>query len=228
MIDAHLQRLLGAECRGYRHKTVKPRSAATVRNYAIEPGRLFEKAVRLGYIETNPCRKVEKPSVDNAIVRYLSDEEREALLREYKASESPDLYPFVLFCLTTGCPKGEAEALLWINVDLKRRWATFPKTKNGTSRGVPLTNAVAALLEARGRSGARVLPVDITKAWHGAVARARLQGRFRFHDLRHSCGSAMVQHGANLAEVATLLGHKSLQMTVRYSHVGHAGTTSQI
>ena len=46
---------------------------------------------------------------------------------------------------------------------------------------------------------------------------------FRFHDLRHSCGSALVQNGANLAEVATLLGHKSLQMTLRYSHVGNAG-----
>jgi integrase len=45
---------------------------------------------------------------------------------------------------------------------------------------------------------------------------------FRFHDLRHSCASALVQNGANLAEVATLLGHKGLQMSLRYAHVGNA------
>ena len=54
-----------------------------------------------------------------------------------------------------------------------------------------------------------MFPVDITKAWHTAVARAGIVN-FRFHDLRHRCASALVQNGANLAEVATLLGHKGL------------------
>lgn len=44
---------------------------------------------------------------------------------------SSDLYPFTLFCVTAGCLKGEAAALLWLNVDLRRRWATFEQTKNG-------------------------------------------------------------------------------------------------
>ena len=57
-----------------------------------------------------------------------------------------------------------------------------------------------------------------------AIARAGIVN-FRFHDLRHSCASALVQNGANLAEVATLLGHKGLAMTLRYSHVGNAGTS---
>ena len=69
-----------------------------------------------------------------------------------------------------------------------------------------------------------MFPVDITKAWHTALARAGIVN-FRFHDLRHSCASALVQNGANLAEVATLLGHKGLAMTLRYSHVGNAGTS---
>ena len=62
-------------------------------------------------------------------------------------------------------------------------------------------SVVCALLEARGRSDPRVFPVDITQAWHTAIDRAGI-ANFRFHDLRHSCGSAMVQNGANLAEVA--------------------------
>ena len=225
LIALHRDLLLGADCcGGHRHKTSKPRSAATVRNYLIELSRLFALAVKeLRVMDANPCARVTRPKVSNEIVRYLSDDERIALLAACKASDSPDLYLFVLFALTTGARKGEIAALEWKRVDLKRRWATFPRTKNGDPRGVPLTTTVCALLSARPRDQGRVFNVDITKAWHAAIARAGIEN-FRFHDLRHSCGSAMVQAGANLAEVATLLGHKSLQMTLRYSHVGNAGT----
>jgi integrase len=225
MIALHRDRLLGADCHGHNHKTAKPRSPATVRNYLIELSRLFTLAVKeLRVMDANPCASVKKPKASNEVVRWLSDDERTALLPVCKASDSPDLYTFVLFALTTGARKGEIAALEWAQVDLPRRWATFPRTKNGDARGVPLTTAVCGLLAARERTSPLVFPVDITKAWHTAVDRAGLVN-FRFHDLRHSCASALVQNGANLAEVATLLGHKGLQMTLRYSHVGNAGTS---
>jgi len=225
MIALHRDRLLGERCSGYRHKTSKPRAPATVRNYLIELGRLFALAVKeLRVMESNPCVRVKKPKASSGVVRFLSDDERAALLAASKESDSPDLYAFVLFALTTGARKGEIASLEWAQVDLKRRWAIFPRTKNGDSRGVPLTAAVCALLDARKRDGERVFPVDITRAWHTAIARAKIED-FRFHDLRHSCGSALVQNGANLAEVATLLGHKGLAMTLRYSHISNAGTS---
>jgi integrase len=225
LIALHRDRLLGADCRGYNHKTVKPRSPATVRNYLIELSRLFAMAVKeMRVMDANPCASVRKPKGSTEVVRWLSDDERTALLAACKASDSPDLYAFVLFALTTGARKGEIERLEWAQVDLQRRWATFPRTKNGDARGVPLTTAVCALLTDRSRTAAVVFPIEISKAWHTAVARAGIEN-FRFHDLRHSCASALVQNGANLAEVATLLGHKGLQMTLRYAHVGNAGTS---
>jgi len=239
-IALHRDRLLGADCRGHNHKTSKPRSSATVRNYLIELGRLFALAVKeLRVMEVNPCARVTKPKASNEVVRFLSDEERVALLAACKESDQADLYAFALFALTTGARKGEVAGLEWPQVDLARRWAIFPKTKNGDARGVPLTNTVCSLLTARLAERKpfvapytkeqyalwlRVFPVDITRAWHGAIKRAKVEN-FRFHDLRHSCGSAMVQNGANLAEVATLLGHKGLAMTLRYSHISNAGTS---
>jgi integrase len=173
LVAQHRDRLLGADCRGYNHKTVKRRSSATVRNYLIELSRLFALAVKeLRVMDANPCASVTKPKASAEVVRYLSDDERTALLDACKTSASPDLYPFVLFALTTGARKGEIAALEWAQVDLKRRWATFPRTKNGEARGVPLTTAVCALLESRSRDGTAVFPVDITRAWHTAVARA--------------------------------------------------------
>jgi len=190
--------------------------------------RLFALAVKeLRVMDSNPCGNVRKPAASQWRVRFLSDDERVALLAACKASDSKDLYAFVLFCLTTGCRKGEASALLWSNVNLARRWSVFPTTKNGDARGVPLTPAVADLLRQRARDDARVFPVDITKAWHTAVAAAGLAD-FRFHDLRHTCGSALTMNGANAIEVATLLGHKTLDMVKRYSHLSNAHTSSLV
>lgn len=226
LIAVHRDRLLGASCRGFGHRTVRPRSAATVRNYLIELSRLFSLAVReMRVLSGNPVASVTKPPASREVVRFLSDDEQARLLAACRESDSPDLYAFVLLALTSGARKGEIEALDWSRVDLARRWAIFSKTKNGTARGVPLTAAVCALLTARKRieGEPRVFPIDITKAWHTAVARAAIVD-FRLHDLRHSAASRLVQNGANLAEVATLLGHKSLQMTMRYAHVGNEGT----
>lgn len=228
LIALHRDRLLGAPTGGHRYKRLKPRSQPTVRNYLVELSRLFAYAVKeLHVLEENPCANVSKPAASAWRVRFLSDDERTALLAACRASSQPDLYAFVLFCLTTGCRKGEAAALEWRHVDLVRRWAVFPRTKNGTARGVPLTQAVAELLRQRPRAGERVFPVDITHAWHVAIAKAGIVD-FRFHDLRHSCGSALTMDGANAVEVATLLGHKTLDMVKRYSHLSGAHATALV
>ena len=124
LIALHRDRLLGADCRGHKHKTSKPRASATVRNYLIELSRLFALAVReMRVMDRNPCARVIRPPASTEVVRWLSDDERARLLAACRASDSPDLYAFVLFALTTGARKGEIAALEWAQVDLKRRWA---------------------------------------------------------------------------------------------------------
>ena len=199
-----------------------------MRNYLIELSRLFAFAVKeMRVMDANPCANVSGPAASDERVRFLDDDERDRSPVACKASESRDLYPFVLFCLTTGCRKGEAAALLWSNVDLRRRWAIFPTTKNGRPRGVPLTPAVADLLRQRERDDVRVFPVDITMAWHTAVAAAGLVD-FRFHDLRHTAASTLVMKDATLVETAALLGHKTLAMSMRYSHLANKHTSSLV
>src|ERR1700687_1478701 len=101
LIALYRDRLLGAACRGHNHKTAKPRSPATVRNYLIEISRLFALAVKeLRVMDRNPCARVTRPPPSTEVVRWLSDDERAALLAACKASDSPDLYAFVLFALT--------------------------------------------------------------------------------------------------------------------------------
>ena len=91
----------------------------------------------------------------------------------------------------------------------------------------PLTKAVVTLLEQRARTEERVFPIDITKAWNTVITKIGITD-FRFHDLRHCAGSALTMSGANAVEVASLLGHKTLDMVKRYSHLSSEHTTALV
>jgi site-specific recombinase XerD len=66
-------------------------------------------------------------------------------------------------------------------------------------------------------------PLSIREAWKHAVQHAEISD-FRFHDLRHSAASYLVMSGASLAEIAEILGHKTLSMVKRYAHLSEAHT----
>jgi integrase len=129
--------------------------------------------------------------------------------------------------VTTGIRAGELYRLTWSDIDEHDRWAVLPVTKNGDSRGVPLTDQVLAALKALPRSDRQVFPFDLTKAWRGALARAEISD-FRWHDLRHSAASYLAKSGANSVEIATLLGHRTLGMVRRYAHLANHHTRSLI
>jgi integrase len=70
-------------------------------------------------------------------------------------------------------------------------------------------------------------PVDLRAAFERAVARAKLED-FHFHDTRHDAASQLIMSGASLAEVAEVLGHKTLQMVRRYAHLSEAHTAGVV
>ncbi len=65
--------------------------------------------------------------------------------------------------------------------------------------------------------------MDLRSPWETAVKKAELQD-FKFHDLRHSAASYLAMNGASLAEIAEVLGHKTLQMVKRYAHLSEGHT----
>ncbi len=211
------------------------RSPATVKRYLMALSHALSVAVReWGWLDDNPMRRVTKPTEPRGRVRFLSDDEREGLLDHCRASGHPNLYCIVLLALATGMRRGEIVGLRWADVDFTRSRITLFRTKNGEVRVVPLVGVVKqALAEHRAvrRSGTdlvfpRVLGGDEgfpESAWKSAVASVALED-FRFHDLRHSAASYLAMNGASLLEVADVLGHKTLQMVRRYSHLSEAHT----
>lgn len=117
--------------------------------------------------------------------------------------------------------------LTWGDVNLKERTAHLSTTKNGTARVLAFTADVAEeMLKYREPSG-YLFPqpsnphssfYNIEYYWKAALKSAGINN-FRFHDLRHTCASILAMNGAELLEIADVLGHKSITMTQRYSHL---------
>lgn len=213
------------------------RSQTTVKRYLAALSHVFTVAVReWQWLENNPVQRVSKPKEPRGRVRFLSDDERRRLLDACSRSKHPDLYTAVVLSLSTGARQGEIMGLTWSRIDLSRGVATLDHTKNGEHRALPLAGLALELLRARvrridtdlvfpGRNPER--PVDLRPAWLDALTAADIVD-FRWHDLRHSAASYLAMNGATLAEIAEVLGHKTLMMVKRYSHLSEQHTAGVV
>ena len=185
----------------------------------------------LGWLPANPVLSVSKGPEHAGIVRYLSDDERNALLAACRASSDPNIHCGVMLALATGARLSNINRLTWDDVDLRAWRLRFTHTKNGQPRYVPVVgSAQRALQEQFDRDptqkgwvfkGSRdAAPADLDKPWRAVRTVAGLTGdkHCRFHDLRHTTASYLTMNGATLAEVAEALGHRTLVMAKRYSH----------
>jgi integrase len=219
-----------AECRDRLLNDPEHRkSSATAVRYMAALSHMFSVAVKeWGWLESNPCQRVQKPKEPRGRVRYLSDDERGRLLAVCRESEHPDLYLVVLLALGTGGRRSEILGLRWPDVDLQRGAVTFTDTKNGDIRTVPVVGESLALLKERSRihrldTNKVFLGTDPRVAWEAAVKAARLED-FTFHSLRHTAASYLAMSGASVAELAAVLGHRTLAMVQRYSHLSEQHT----
>jgi integrase len=212
----------------------KPLSGAAVNRYLTSLSAALRVAVReYGWLPKNPVPSVTRLEDSKGRERFLSDDERAKLLEACAASEEACLLPLVQLALATGARRGELLGLAWKDVDLERRTARFLDTKNGESRTVPLAQTAVATLKAWRRSRIPTGPVfpaedhHIEIAWRSARAAAGVPN-FRFHDLRHSAASYLAMSGASLMDIAAILGHKTLAMVKRYSHLSEQHTTAAV
>lgn len=216
-------------------KRGKIRSPATVVRYLAVLSHAYTVAIKeWGWVEDSPISKVTKPKEPRGRVRFLDDEERAKLLQACNESHNSFLYTIVILALSTGMRQAEILTLTWKTVDLAKGRVTLYETKNGDIRQVAVTGHALELLERLDklrRLDTQYLfpgklpnkPIDIRSAWENAVKKAGIAD-LRFHDLRHSCASYLAMNGASLAEIAEVLGHKTLSMVKRYAHLSENHT----
>jgi integrase len=199
----------------------------TVNKEITRTKHLFTRAVAWRFLKTSPCAGVKKLREPAGRVGFLVGEQRFRLL-EACAGHSDDLRDMAVFDMTTGARRGEIVTTTWGNVNLGARFVTFPATKSGTARPVPMNDTLAEMFRVRlvrlGRTPAPdelVFPgwtrERLTMAFGRAAKRAGVP--CNFHLVRHHAASVMIQRGASLRAVQMILGHKDLRMVQRYAHL---------
>jgi site-specific recombinase XerD len=210
--------------------------AATSRNrWQATFSLVFRVGIDNEKIERNPAARIRRKTESNGRVRFLSDDE-EARLRKAIQHRFPEFLPHLLLSLHTGMRMSEQYGLRWNQVDLERRQIHLRKTKNGDPRTIPLNAVALGALQAlkvenpKGAGEAKgthpVFPslrrddsLQGSRGWFPtALAAAKIDG-YSWHCNRHTFASRLVMAGVDLRTVAELLGHRTLQMVMRYSHL---------
>jgi len=181
-------------------------------------------------------KSFKKPKGDNRRQRFLSKSEAQILLHELKKA-SELMHDLAFTSLHTGMRAGELFNLTWRTVCLEKGEATLFDTKNGESRTVFFTDQVVEILRKRLSSNKSKIYVftnnqgnpltQVPASFPRVVKRIELnkgitdpRQRVVFHTLRHTFASWLAEGNINLRTIGELLGHKTMVMTVRYSHIG--------
>lgn len=220
----------------YRDDRLKIRKPATVQRELA----LFSAVLEVGRKEwglhiENPVRMIDKPTVKNERSRRLLPDEETQLMAELdKHTRKPDgtlaaggvrnmwIKPLVLLAIETAMRRGELLSLRWSNIDLAKRVALLPDTKNGDSRAVPLSMAAVTVLQGLPRPiDGRVFMTTGEAVKHAFVRCCRHAGivDLHFHDLRHEATTRLARKLPNIIELARVTGHRDVNMLKRYYNI---------
>ena len=188
---------------------------------------IFTKAIEWNYVSENPVKKVKLFNEKNRRrLRYLEWNEIKSLVDACDQK----IKPIVVTALHTGMRQGEIIKLKWSDINFNRRFIMIDRTKNNEKRDIPMSAYLTdMLLELKQKSQSAYIFANssgkslsrfgsIRKQFNDAVTKAEIEN-FHFHDLRHTFASHLVMGGFDLLTVKELLGHKSLEMTLRYAHL---------
>lgn len=187
------------------------------------------------WLEKAPVIKI--PTVRNKRVRWLEKDEAKRLI--YECPEP--LKSVVKFALATGLRRSNIINLEWQQIDMQRRvaWVNPEDSKSNRAIGVALNDTACKVLrdqignhhkfvfvhtKAGRRPDGSVTPavrkmrVDDGRAWKSACKRAGVED-FRFHDLRHTWASWLIQSGVPLSVLQEMGGWESIEMVRRYAHL---------
>ncbi len=166
----------------------------------------------------SPYDNLQNLKFDERELHFLSSEEAKRLFSELKESRNPDVLIVARICLGIGCRWGEAQ-------NLKRHQVAngmihLSKTKTGKNRSIPISKSLESEI-LLGRQNRTRLFANGWKAFQHAVERANIdlpKGQMT-HVLRHTYASHFIMKGGRLETLSKILGHSTIQMTMRYAHL---------
>ncbi len=199
---------------------------------------LIKRIVNLG-VYNGLCAplqfKIKMPKLNNSRERYLSREEAERLLEKLRSTKRGLTYQICLLSLNTGARFGEIAKLKWSDINTEQQSIYIGNSKNGYARTVYMNDAVLEMFNSMqpGQPQDLVFPSktgeardQISRKFYRAVDALGLNNgiddarqKICFHSLRHTFASWAVIEGCDIYRLKEVLGHKSIEMTMRYAHL---------
>ena len=237
----HIRRFFKEKQEATSEKTSRSLSKKTLINTLRLLNSIFNFAMVIELLVKNPCKAIKLPRAPRREMDFLRPEEVRAFLGAFTDEEMRCLFTTAVM---TGMRRGEILGLQWDDVDFKgnvirvRRSISngeiqLPKTEK-SRRAVQVGPALLKTLRAHKlRTGVRSSFVFTTKngtlldpdnlvkrVFEPTLLAAGVERHIRFHDLRHTFASILINEGANLKFVSEQLGHASIMITLdRYSHL---------
>lgn len=188
--------------------------------------KVVKAAVDADVLRKNPCTGV-VIKIDNGALKkdILSVEEMQQLIATHYEGENPDIRRAFIFCLYCGLRWCDVKDLTYANVDFSNRLLKFEqaKTKGHSSASgvvIPLNDGLLELI-GKGRREALIFPLPshnmCLKALRHWTKRAGIDKHITWHCARHSFAVNILNAGANIKTVASLLGHSGLSQTEKYT-----------
>ncbi|MCX5806968.1 MAG: site-specific integrase [Proteobacteria bacterium] len=208
----------------------------SVKHCLVMVREIFNKAIQWNLWQgDNPVSKIKMPAIQNQRERFLSYDEADMLFTELK-KVSDVLHNIALMALHTGMRAGEVFSLRWYDIDFKNDLITVRDPKNKNRRTAFLTGTIKGMLQSipegnpeeyifkNKRHGGKIN--EVSNAFSKVVDTIGLnkgiedaRQKITFHSLRHTFCSWLALQGESIMTIRDLAGHKSISMTMRYSHL---------
>lgn len=208
-------------------------TAATANRYRALFSLIFREALRNGKVTGNPARLVRLRHENNGRIRFLTDDE-EKRLRKAITKEFPEHLPELTISLGTGMRLSEQYSLTWEQIDFARKEINLEQTKNGSARTIPMNSDVRRAFEILhemdkpASSDSPVFLLHSPRYWFATALVDAKIARYRWHDNRHTFCSRLAMRGENMKVIQQLAGHKTIQMSARYAHLGEKNLRTAI
>jgi integrase len=221
-------------------KTARNLKNSTINRYLEILSKMYNLGIDNGLVSVNPLSKTPKLREDNHKIRFLTIDEEKRLFseieKEYEVLDrytrrkkivQPHLFlkSIVITALHTGMRRGEILNLKWGQVDFEYNFIELLDTKSGKARKIPISPTLNDTFKSIEQTSEYVFinpqtkePYqDIKKSFNKVVGSAKI-ANFRFHDLRHTVATRLVESGIDLLVVQEILGHSKIETTMRYAH----------
>ncbi len=199
-------------------------SNATFNRYRALLSKTYNIGIANKLLKENPIHALKQMKEQNFKIRFLTKAEENNLLN-VTDKYFPYLSDLIICALQTGMRRGEIFNLKWSNIDFEFNYIELLETKSGKSRKIPLSDKLKDILNKQQHISEYVFInketkapyTDIKHSFQTALNKAHIEN-FRFHDLRHTVATRLIEKGIDVVVVKEILGHSDIQTTMRYAH----------